>query len=533
MRQLRNWLPWICGVIVVSGVLATLDVLGPPLSGWPSYLVLCTLSAILILAAWRLVLPQDGPRWLLVAICVAITIRVALGVSLTYALPTIGYDNRHQRAGFFFPDAFLRDREALKLADSEQPLVSAFSGEEHGDQYGGLMFVIATIYRVLSPDVHRQMLVLVLTATASALAVLFTWAFTNIAFNSKVATIAAWIVAVYPEAVLLGSSQMREPFLIMGIAMTLYGYARAREGFFRIGLMTILGGVVLTLFFSPPFGVLTLGIAGTLWLWERRVDFRRLSWGVVLFFIIALLAVYLTVQGWSGIEHSPAGRVGELLNWWLSVGARYELSKLVEASGMVQFLVSQTPEWAHLPMATGNGLVQPFLPAALMDNTGTLFARAIAIWRAVGWFILLPILIYALFAAFRRAGLRSLQAYLALLVWGTALLVSYRTAGDQWDNVRYRVVFLAAQAALAGWAWTHARRTSSPWLRRVTIIVGVATLLFIQWYAGRYYKTPSLSLFTTIGILGVFFVSYLIGAVSLDVWRGRQSPRLTGGNSEV
>ena len=57
--------------------------------------------------------------------------------------------------------------------------------------------------------------------------------------------------------------------------------------------------------------------------------------GAVLFFIIALLAVYLTVQGWSGIEHSPSGRVGELLSWWLSVGAQYELSKLVEASGMV------------------------------------------------------------------------------------------------------------------------------------------------------------------------------------------------------
>lgn len=533
MKRLKNWLPWVSGVVAVSGVLAALDVLGPPLSGWPAYFFLCALSTALIWFAWRRVIPKDGPRWILIAMIVAIMLRFAVGISLTYALPIFGYDNRHQQTGFYFPDAFMRDREALKLADSDKPLVSAFSGEEHGDQYGGLMFVISAIYRVLSPDAHRQMLVLVLTALASALAVLFTWGFANITFNNKAAVIAAWSVAVYPEAVLLGSSQMREPFLILGIAMTLYGYARAREGYSRSGWIVILVGVVLTLFFSPPFGVMGLGIAATVWLWERKVDLRRISWGVVLFFFIALLAVYLTINAWAGIENSPVGSVGELVNWWLSAGARYELSNLRKASGMVRLLIEQTPVWAHLPMATGNGLVQPFLPAALMDNTGSILARTIAIWRAAGWFILLPFLIYALFAAFRRAGIRSIQSYLALLVWGTALLVSYRTAGDQWDNVRYRVVFLAAQAALAGWAWTHARRTGSPWLRRVIIVVGVATLLFIQWYAGRYYNTPSLSLYTTIGILGVFFVTYLIGVVSLDMWKARRSPRLTGGNPEV
>ena len=63
--------------------------------------------------------------------------------------------------------------------------------------------------------------------------------------------------------------------------------------------------------------------------------------------------------------------------------------------------------------------------------------------------------------------------------------------------------------------------------------MGVASLLFIQWYAGRYYQTPRLSLFKTVGVLAVFAVVFLVGAVVLDVVRARREARLTTDAPEV
>ena len=128
-----------------------------------------------------------------------------------------------------------------------------------------------------------------------------------------------------------------------------------------------------------------------------------------------------------------------------------------------------------------------------------LLPRALGVLRGLGWFALLPFLVYAPFAAVRSAGWRSLQTYVAFLTWLVAIGAAYRLAGDQWDNPRARTVFLAAQAAIAGWAWFQARQSRSPWLRRVAVVVGVSTLVFLQWYAGRYYQTPRLNLYSTVG----------------------------------
>src|SRR3990170_44717 len=58
--------------------------------------------------------------------------------------------------------------------------------------------------------------------------------------------------------------------------------------------------------------------------------------------------------------------------------------------------------------------------------------------RSIAWLVILPFLLYAPLAALRRTGLRGLPTYLALVVWATAILASYRAGGDGWDNVRYR-----------------------------------------------------------------------------------------------
>ena len=109
--------------------------------------------------------------------------------------------------------------------------------------------------------------------------------------------------------------------------------------------------------------------------------------------------------------------------------------------------------------------------------------------------------------------------YLAVLVWVTAIFVSYRDAGRLWDNPRYRAVFLCAQAALAGWTWITYRRIQSRWLGRVGITVAFATLMFLHWEAGRYYQTPRLNLWETLSIIAGTTAVYYIGAFFYDRYR--------------
>ncbi len=188
---------------------------------------------------------------------------------------------------------------------------------------------------------------------------------------------------------------------------------------------------------------------------------------------------------------------------------------LEQGSGMVQALFDRAPAWTHVPLATAYGLVRPFLPAALFE-TSTPLAQAIEIFRAVAWFALLPFLIYATLSAPRAAGWRSLPTYLAVLVWVTAIAASFRGGADGWDNVRYRAAFLVVQAALAGWGWAQARQSGSPWLARLAILVAAVTVVFSQWYAGRYLGTPALNLTGTLLAAGAALLLLGGAFVALD-----------------
>ena len=61
-------------------------------------------------------------------------------------------------------------------------------------------------------------------AAISALAVPFTWGFAR-RIDDEVAKWAAWGMALYPEAILLGSSQMREALMMTFAAVAFYGGA--------------------------------------------------------------------------------------------------------------------------------------------------------------------------------------------------------------------------------------------------------------------------------------------------------------------
>jgi hypothetical protein len=222
-----------------------------------------------------------------------------------------------------------------------------------------------------------------------------------------------------------------------------------------------------------------------------------------------LAAVALSLRAWA-LQGGPSGAGG--IPTWLLEGVEYELGKLRLASGWIQYIFGQTPPWAHPPLATLYGLVQPFLPAAVMDNTGVILTRLVMIWRSLGWFAVLPVLLYAPIASVRNEGWRSLATYLTVVVLVSAVLISYRYAGDQWDSPRYRAALLPFLASLVGWAWSGALSRGDRWLLWCVVLVVLETLILGWWYAGRYYHIPRLSLFRTLGIAGVLGLGLLLTA---------------------
>ena len=177
-----------------------------------------------------------------------------------YALPIWGHGTAAENSGYVMADAGARDQLAWKLAKSERPLMSAFQDNRKVDQYGGFLFMSALVYRYLSLDLHLPLLIVLITSIFSSLAILFTWAFSCLAWGEKEAKIAAWIITFYPEAILLGSSQMREAFTISLTMIAFYGLLRYQRDHSWLNLGWILFPLLLCLPFSPPIAALVLGM---------------------------------------------------------------------------------------------------------------------------------------------------------------------------------------------------------------------------------------------------------------------------------
>jgi hypothetical protein len=110
---------------------------------------------------------------------------------------------------------------------------------------------------------------------------------------------------------------------------------------------------------------------------------------------------------------------------------------------------------------------------------------------------------YAPIRAVRYSKNRWLVLGLSLISWGGILLAAYRGGGDQWDNPRYRLMFIVLQSSLAGWVWNEQRQESDSWLRRILVGVGLCFTWLIPWYVRRYYPQITwavVDLFKTIGL---------------------------------
>ena len=500
--------------LILGLALALLDGRANWLQGWLVYGLLSSLACIGLLVVWRWV---GSPPWLAWLLLIAFLLRLFLGVAFTHILPRVGYDTEVQQAGFISIDAYSRDLQSWELASSDQLILNAFNKEYAIDQYGGLEALSAMIYRYISPDLHRPWLIILLGAWLSALGIAFLWNASRLVFNEQLACLAAWLLTFYTESIWLGSSQMREPFLMAFTIFAFYGVAAWITQPAHKGWSWLLFGLVGLLVFSPGIAIFLVVLLGG-WVilndGRIRIPWKALGLGLG-FTVIAVLLFWVSqsrgeMQGFS---------LWETLTGWLKYSVSWDIYQLERDSGMIQYLFNYVlPEWTKIPFVFIYGLLQPVLPAAIFD-TGNGFWQVVGILRSLGWYLLAPLMFFSFHDIWKSNKKTKKYAWLWLFLtcWVWIFISSIRAGGDQWDNPRYRAIFLAFEAILAAKAWLDYRRSRNPWFIRILFVELVFVMIFSLWYASRY--TPiiePLSFPVMVALILSFSSAILAGGWLLD-----------------
>ena len=513
-------LAWIAPTSLILGALLSILDGGTWWIGWLAYSLIGILGLWAVTALWRW---TGSSRTLGLILLLSLILRLGLGVALTEVLPVYGHESDVDRAGYVFRDADNRDSQAWTLASSSDSILKAFDKSFSTDQYGGLLFLYSILYRALSPDHHRPWLVVMLGVLTSVMGVAIAWKIAWKMGGEVLAKPTAWIMALYPEAILLAASEMREPYLMTFIAMSFWGVLEWQAEHRRRDWVWIAGGLIGLLLFNPAVAVFALvGIGGWFVLRGARLKF---SWRMALIGTgVAAIALVLT---WLGLARGPLASksLPVILANWLQWSANWDIYLLQQGSGWIELIFKQLPVPLHIPFVVGYGLTQPVLPAALVDPTVWPW-KVISIFRALGWYLLIPFLIGCLLSVWKIADRSEHRAWIWLWVITSIWIVisSYRAGGDQWDNPRYRVIFLLWQAILAAYAWGWWRKTHNLWQGRILAVEGVFLVIFGYWYTARYtnWHAGQVHVFVILGAILVISAAILLGGWISD---RRKNPR--------
>jgi len=213
-----------------------------------------------------------------------------------------------------------------------------------------------------------------------------------------------------------------------------------------------------------------------------------------------------------------------LFNWFKGV-VSWDAYTAAKESGRLEYLFESMPQSLQLPFIILYGIFQPVLPAALLDTTLGIW-RVISSTLAAGWYLMLPILIYTTAAAIltKKQENRQIILWTSIFYWIWIILCSARAGGDQWDNPRYRVIFIFCLAIMAAWGWQHAMEQKFRWLKRFYLVEAVAILFFVQWYASRYYQIIfRFPFFTMLAIILIISGIIIIGGWISDVREAKKT----------
>lgn len=486
----------------------------PFFSAWYGANLLLWVSFFLLLRTWRLF---GGGRALATLMVVTFFTRLLLGLFIYVTLPTIGFDNAAENAGYVYADAFVRDTQALNIARAETPLATIFNDDQSVDQYGGLMYLTAVVYRFFSLDEVRPLFITILSALAMTAGLAFIMNAIQRRWNDKVALVAGWFYALYPEGILLGSSQMREPFLIGLFCIAFWAVVTWREKTAQKILFFVIP-VLISLVISTPFGAILAGLLVAFWLVEWLTSQPSKQIRRIGLLVLVVMGVLGLIGGWL----------------WLKPTLYYDAFLTQTSSGNITVLLERMGEKWQLPFITFYGIAQPFLPGALTDPSLP-FWRITAIVRALGWWFVLPFIPYGFFLMWKaqpkakRWGLVVLV--LALLAW--ILIATLRAGGDLWDNPRYRALLIPWFAIFIGWCWQRLREGNLAWFLRWVGVVLVFFAVFFLWYMFRYQVIKEyIGFFDMIRVILVGWAVILLGGLVWDFVKHHRKRRLTQQSDE-
>ena len=428
-----------------------------------------------------------GRKMLAWMAALAFILRFAGGLTTYLTLPVFGHaGDEEQSAGFTYTDAYRRDSQAWDLALSDRPILDAFNSRFAYDQYGGLLAFSTLVYRYFSPDAHRVLMLVLMSALMGALGLPFLWKAVNLQWGEKVAMASGWVFALYPESILLGGVAMREPYLLAFSTFCLWGFVDWQINHTKKSLVWLALGILGMLLVSPSIALVTLVILGG-WLYFSSERGRFPWWAAVVLGVVFIAGLFLLSSALDRQGNLGGGGPLGVIQNFIRESFKWNVFKIEEGSGWVQKLFDEMPGWMQLPFVMIYGVLQPVLPAILIAPTEVIW-KVIGILRAAGWYALVPALILAWGAvpSPSTGKKRKLILWLSFVVWVWVIFTALRGGGDQWDNPRYRTILFMWQAILAGQVWVWWRETRNAWAVRVLGMEIVFVVIFAQWYANRY-----------------------------------------------
>lgn len=497
----------LAGGLALAAILTALSAGGGFWRGWLAGSLLAVPSLFLLLGGWRW---AGGGRHLAWVIALAFLLRLGFGVFSMLALPDLGYEEPSQQAGYTFYDAFRRDSDAWKLVQTGEPLGTAFTTELMTDQYGGLLSLSAAIYRYLSPDAHRPFLIILLAAFVFTLGIPFLWRGLRQEWDERIAALACWILVFYPDSLLVGSSLMREPFIIGLGCIAFWAVLTWKKGnrLAAAAFFASLAGMALV----SSRAAVAIGGMLCVWFWlQNQHQIRSPKWRRTAWVLVGLAALAFAAMSWD----------------WFRVAAQWDFTLTERSSGWVQKAIDELGRQWRIPFITLYGLAQPVLPAAIAAPAIP-FWKTVNILRAAGWYLLAPLMVYAIFTirAAQPLKRRWLLAWLAAFAFAWVVISAARGGGDQWDNPRYRLIFLPWMALLAAWALEWARQRGDHWLWRLLLVEAIFLAFFTNWYFSRYFLLwRRLPFWQNVAWIVGLSALVLVGGWLWDRWRGRRKGR--------
>lgn len=441
-----------------------------------------------------------------------------------------GYATDRSHMGLVETDAINATMKAWRAAQSNDPILTTWT-QGSGDNTGGITVLGVTMFRLFSSDQERALLLGLLACAVTSLTVVPAFRLANGLFSGGVAKAAALIAAVYPEAVMLGSLHIQQGYLALVLGVELLAVAgvilRKESGAGELGIPRPVLSAVLLVFslaamflLSYQFFILSIfcGALWAVWLSDPRLRVGRVLWFAAGLGVLALIV--MRVLSLADVIPSNSDYIYSQYHYLYGL-AWSEFDKIAAAGGgdLFQSVLSAMDRTTAFLFAALYGLLQPVLPAAIghrnLTAQGGGFWQALGIYRSLGWYLLLPVLIYGSVKSLRGIVSRKPETILALIFWAIAIIGSYRAFGDQWDNPRYRMFAFIPMTLLASWAWATWREKRDVWFLRIAIPFAVAVAGLTVWYLLRDYAGVPFPVVISLVVLGAITVLAFVLALFL------------------